>query len=218
MAGKVDSSTHAAAIARISEVAKHESELLAHLDEIINGAAFRGSHRSQAFLKHVVEQALHGEPADLRERSIGVALFGRPVTYDTADDAIVRVTASDVRKRLLQHYGNMGAESKFRINLPSGSYVPEFCFVPATALRSIGPPVLLEPPADPVIAPPAAPVQLDPLRGRSRRRLSPAGAILVVCAVALVWWAVERWVVKGSSGDNLIVAAFQGTPRSAQVI
>jgi hypothetical protein len=218
MAGKVDSATHAAAIAKIGEAVKHEVELRSHLAEIINGAAFKGSHRSQAFLKHIVEHALHGEPADLRERSIGVALFGRPVTYDTADDAIVRVTASDVRKRLLQHYGNTGAESKFRINLPAGSYVPEFCFVPAAALRSLGPPVVLEPPADPVAVPSAAPVALDPVRVGSLRLLSPAGVILVVCAVALGWWAVERWVVKSNSGDNLIVAAFQGTPRSAQVI
>src|SRR5580765_1583200 len=134
MAGKVDAATHAAAIARISEAVKHEAELRAHLDEIIKGAAFKGSHRSQAFLKHIVEHALHGEAADLRERSIGVALFGRPATYDTADDAIVRVTASDVRKRLLQHYGNTVGESRFRINLPAGSYVPEFCMVPASVL------------------------------------------------------------------------------------
>src|SRR5580765_7362196 len=134
MAAKVDSAKHAAAIPKIGEAVKHEGELRSHLAEIINGAAFKGSHRSQAFLKHIVEHALHGEPADLRERSIGVALFGRPVTYDTADDAIVRVTASDVRKRLLQHYGNTGAESRFRINLPSGSYVPEFCFMPEAPL------------------------------------------------------------------------------------
>src|SRR5215471_16752825 len=139
MAGKVDSATHAAAIAKISEAVKHEGELRSHLEEIINGAAFKGSHRSQAFLKHIVEQALHGEPADLRERSIGVALFGRPVTYDTADDAIVRVTASDVRKRLLQHYGNTGAESRFRINLPAGSYVPEFCIIPGPAAAALQP-------------------------------------------------------------------------------
>src|SRR5215470_9769266 len=108
MAGKVDSATHAAAFAKISEAVKHEPEIRTHLDEILRGAAFKGSHRSQVFLQHIVEQALHGDAADLRERSIGMTLFGRPATYDTADDAIVRVTASDVRKRLLQHYGNAG--------------------------------------------------------------------------------------------------------------
>jgi hypothetical protein len=35
------------------------------------------------------------------------------------------VTASDVRKRLLQHYGKYGATSEFRVSLPLGSYAPE---------------------------------------------------------------------------------------------
>src|SRR6266403_1385010 len=152
MAGKVDAATHAAAIARISEAVKHEAELRAHLDDIIKGAAFKGSHRSQAFLKHIVEHALHGEAADLRERSIGVALFGRPAAYDTADDAIVRVTASDVRKRLLQHYGNLGAEPKIRIGLPPGSYVPEFSFSPSSALSPREPLIAVAPLGDPSVA------------------------------------------------------------------
>src|SRR6266404_4590728 len=120
MAGKLDSIAHAAAIAKIGEAAEHESEVFRHLDETVKGAAFKGSPRSQAFLIHVVEKALHGDSADLRERSIGIALFERPAAYDTADDAIVRVTASDVRKRLLQHYGNV-AVAKIRIGLPPGS-------------------------------------------------------------------------------------------------
>jgi hypothetical protein len=37
----------------------------------------------------------------------------------------VRVTASDVRRRLLQHYGTYGTVSEFRIRLPLGSYIPE---------------------------------------------------------------------------------------------
>lgn len=50
-------------------------------------------------------------------------MFGGSASYDTGDDATVRVTVSDVRKRLLQHYG-LGAASGIRINLPSGSYIP----------------------------------------------------------------------------------------------
>jgi hypothetical protein len=210
MAGKVDSATHAAAVAKISEAVKHEVELRAHLDEIIKGATFKGSHRCQEFLKHIVEQALHGDPADLRERSIGVALFGRPATYDTADDAIVRVTASDVRKRLLQHYGTAGAESKFRISLPSGSYVPEFCFVPASALGPLYSPVTDVPLVLPRLAPDRSHDWL--------RRWRVAAAILLVCVAALAWWGVRRWVLVSGSSDSLIVAAFQGTPRAAQVI
>jgi hypothetical protein len=61
-------------------------------------------------------------------------LFGRLASYDTGDDAIVRVTASDVRKRLLQHYGRYGDTSEYRINLPSGSYIPEITRVPHVEL------------------------------------------------------------------------------------
>lgn len=101
------------------------SLLREHLKEIIEGAAFRGSHRSGQFLKYVVEQAIAGHFDSLKERVIGVELFGRSPSYDTGDDAIVRVTASDVRKRLLQHYGRCGTRSGFRISLPLGSYIPE---------------------------------------------------------------------------------------------
>src|SRR6266478_2361453 len=145
MAGKLDSTAYAVAIAKIGEAAKHESDVWRHLDEIVKGAAFKGSPRSQAFLSHVVEKALHGDSADLRERSIGIALFDRPADYDTADDAIVRVTASDVRKRLLQHYANIGAESKIRIGLPPGSYVPEFSFSLASQLSPREFPVTVAP-------------------------------------------------------------------------
>jgi hypothetical protein len=72
--------------------------------------------------------------ADLKERTIGVELFGRSPAYDTGEDAIVRVTASDVRKRIVQHYSGAGIASEFRISLPAGGYVPEFIRTPrATA-------------------------------------------------------------------------------------
>src|SRR5260370_8140853 len=109
MAGKLDSSAHAAAIAKIGEASKHESDVLNHLDEILNGLAFKGSPRTQAFLKHVVEKALPGDSVDLRERSIGIALFERPSAYSTPHDASVRVTASDVPTRLPQQSATIAA-------------------------------------------------------------------------------------------------------------
>jgi hypothetical protein len=209
MPGKVDSNTHAAAIARIGEAAKHETELRTHLEEVISGAAFKGSHRSQAFLTHIVEQALRGDPADLRERSIGVALFGRPVTYDTAEDAIVRVTASDVRKRLLQHYGNAGGQSKFRITLPSGSYIPEFSLLPDPPAAAPTPP-----PVDPSPAPPSPPTARSGIL-RSRQGIA---ALLLVAAVLSIWWLGTRKAATRDRAESLVMAAFRGTPQQAQVV
>jgi hypothetical protein len=220
MAGKVDSATHAAAFAKISEAIKHEPEIRLHLDEILRGSAFKGSHRSQAFLQHIVEQALHGDAADLRERSIGMTLFGRPATYDTADDAIVRVTASDVRKRLLQHYGNAGVEAKLRINLPSGSYVPEFCVNHVAALLPVDAPAPAPPRTETQVVAPAITPALPQVHGHSlsKRWRMAAIASLCVCVALLVWFAVARYVRDREAGENAFVAAFQGTPREVQVV
>jgi hypothetical protein len=96
-----------------------------HLNEVLAGEAFKGSHRSDKFLRYIVSRAVAGDLDSLKERAIGIEVFGRPPGYDTSADAIVRVTASDVRKRLLQHYGRPGMVSEYRISLPAGSYIPK---------------------------------------------------------------------------------------------
>jgi hypothetical protein len=117
--------TRTTEVTRIAHTEEDIASLQRHLKEVIEGPAFRGSHRSGQFLKYIVEQAIAGHFESLKERVIGVELFGRSPSYDTGDDAIVRVTASDVRKRLLQHYGQHRASSELRISLPSGSYIPQ---------------------------------------------------------------------------------------------
>jgi hypothetical protein len=117
--------TRIAEIAKIAETKGGLASLQQHVKEVIEGDVFKGSHRSGQFLQYIVDQAVAGHVDSLKERVIGMELFGRSASYDTGDDAIVRVTASDVRKRLLQHYGRYGATSGFRISLPSGSYIPE---------------------------------------------------------------------------------------------
>lgn len=114
-----------AAIAHMAESGETIAALRQHVQEIVDGAAFKGSHRSAQFLVYIVEKAIAGSFESLKERMIGMELFGRSPAYDTGEDAIVRVTASDVRKRLLQHYGRNGTASEFRIGVPLGSYIPE---------------------------------------------------------------------------------------------
>jgi len=110
------------------EIAAALPLLREHVRELVESSAFRGSRRGQQFLQYIVDKALAGQYDDLKERSLGVALFGRSPAYDTGDDAIVRVTASDVRKRLHQYYSEN--ESAIRVDLPAGSYSPEFRALP----------------------------------------------------------------------------------------
>lgn len=113
-----------AAINHIAESDDALEQLKEHLKEIVEGDAFSGSDRCKQFLLYIVSQAMDGNLKSLKERVIGVEVFGRSPDYNTSEDAIVRVTASDVRKRLRQHYRKNGA-SDFRISVPVGSYVPE---------------------------------------------------------------------------------------------
>jgi len=124
----VDTEPRGERSSRSIETKKDLAEFREHLKEVTESAAFRGSHRSAQFLKYICEQAIAGNLHSLKERAIGVELFGRPPAYDTGEDAIVRVTASDVRKRLSHYYLSSAgwSSSELRIHLPVGSYVPEF--------------------------------------------------------------------------------------------
>lgn len=113
------------AIDQIAESEEETAALRKHVKEIAEGSAFKGSERCKKFLGYVVEEAIKGHADALKERVIGVEVFGLPPSYDTKDEAIVRVTASDVRKRLLQHYGKDGLASHFHISVPIGSYIPK---------------------------------------------------------------------------------------------
>src|SRR6202011_6206754 len=96
------------------------------LESLISSDAFAPSKRCQDFLRLVVEHALAGELDSLSERMIGAEMFRRPVDYDTSNDAVVRVRATEVRKRLAQYYREAARTPVVRIGLQPGSYVPEF--------------------------------------------------------------------------------------------
>jgi len=100
-------------------------EIRQHLDMILAGDEFSSSRRSSELLRHIVERALAGDTQSLKERLLGMDIFQRRSDYDTSTDAIVRVTASDVRRRLTSYYSEHSAVS-MRISLPLGSYVPDF--------------------------------------------------------------------------------------------
>jgi len=98
----------------------------AALDRVLHSQGFRSSKRSQEFLRYVVERTLEGRADALKERNIGIDVFGRSSAYDPSDDATVRVKAGEVRKRLGLYYASEGREDTVRIDLPHGTYVPEF--------------------------------------------------------------------------------------------
>jgi hypothetical protein len=104
-----------------------------HLQEVLSSSAFMGGHRAQCFLQLVVEHALAGRSDCLRERMLGAEMFGRPIDYDTGNDSVVRVKASEVRRRLAQYYQSLTTPLAVQIELPTGSYAPQFHWAPVEA-------------------------------------------------------------------------------------
>jgi hypothetical protein len=96
------------------------------LERLLANAHFSQSKRFPSFLRFVTELTLAGETDGIKERTLGVEIFGRDAEYDTASDPIVRVTAAEIRKRVAQYYQDPAHKDELRITLPSGSYVPQF--------------------------------------------------------------------------------------------
>jgi hypothetical protein len=102
------------------------ASVLVELDAILSSPPFSGSKRCHDFLECVVRHALAGQYDELSERFLGVELFGRRLDFDTGADSIVRVRASDVRRRLAQFYSERSSPSAVTIGLSSGTYIPTF--------------------------------------------------------------------------------------------
>lgn len=96
------------------------------LERICDSVHFRTSKRSREFLQYIVRVTLDGRMDSLKERSIGIDLFGRDTSYEPSSDATVRVRANEVRKRLSSYYAASTEPRTLRIDLPTGSYVPRF--------------------------------------------------------------------------------------------
>ena len=96
------------------------------LQKLLAHPLFANSKRYPALLAYTVEQTLLGNAAELKERSIGIEVFGRAPTYDANADPVVRITAGEVRKRLGLYYYDSAHVGELVIELPVGSYVPAF--------------------------------------------------------------------------------------------
>jgi hypothetical protein len=105
-------------------------KVLAQLELITGDDAFRSSKRSIEFLRYVVHETLNGAADQIKERTIGIEVFGRSSAYDTNLDHVVRTAATELRKRLALYYGDKKHYSELRVCMVPGSYIPKFSPAP----------------------------------------------------------------------------------------
>lgn len=194
---------------RWTPVSPSERELvLRELESILASYHFRGSKRYPAFLKYVVDAALEGRTADLKERTLGVEVFGRHPDYDTNADPVVRFSASEVRKRIAQYYHENGHDSALQIELPLGSYVPEFHQLdPIPDGHSSLP-----------MAEPVGEQNKSLLRERWSRILLTALAVLVIIAAGVGAYSYRTRTVKTPSASDRLWAPLVGSERPVLIV
>ncbi len=185
--------------------------VLEQLGAILSNPLFKHSKHYPAFLRFVVERSLEGQEARLKERAIGVEVFGREPDYDTNLDPVVRSSACEVRKRVAQYYHEPGHEAEIRIELHSGSYVPEFRFPAAPAV----------PISQPERASAVAPVSHWRPRPRMTAVLLATPALLLLLVGAVAWRGASTpldrfWAPVWSSSDALMLC--MGDSRPAQPV
>ncbi|MGC2635849.1 MAG: hypothetical protein WA294_01635 [Acidobacteriaceae bacterium] len=161
-----------------------EKELVrSQLEKIVSDVLFAASKRYPCLLRYIVEQTLADNEDNLKERTLGVAVFHRAPDYDTNLDPVVRLCAGEVRKRLAQYYQSAAHRDELRIELNAGSYVPVFSQpgTDAPALEVVPANVLSEP--DPVIQP------------RTTRRIDRPAALIAsgVLLVLLSVLGIQHW-------------------------
>lgn len=184
-------------------------EVKAQVARLLASPLFHHSKHYPSFLRYVVHETLDGRANRLKERALGVEVFGRDPDYDSNADPVVRTSACEVRKRIAQYYHEPGHEHEVRIDLPSGSYVPEFRY-PTPAPRPL---VLVDPTAASAVTSPF-------LRDWSRHKralLAIAGALAVVTGIGGIWSEraaspVEKfWGPVWNSAESVMLGV--GNPR-----
>jgi hypothetical protein len=168
--------------AALSEAEKAAIE--EQVERLLQNPYFSHSRRFPTFLRFVVRHTLSGQTDLVKERTLGIEIFGRTADYDTSSDPIVRVTAAEIRKRIAQYYQEPGHDVEIRVSLPPGSYVPQFHLPQRRAII----PAAVATPAPARVEIVGVPSQVP----RSRRHLwvFAFASLLAICvaSASVLWW------------------------------
>ena len=162
------------------------------IGRVVASSHFRRASRLRDFLLFVGQRAMQKGHTPIHEQEIGAAVFERPEVYDTSVDNIVRVNATELRKRLELYFSTEGAHEPVVIEMARGSYTLQFRQRPIV-VEPFEPP----PPPSPESTthrPKHQDVTQAVAAGRSQPAgwLSPAIAIFFLLASAFLLWQNVR--------------------------
>ena len=189
------------------------------IERVAASAHFSRSARLRDFLLYVGRQSLKDGWPEIHEQEIGAKVFGRPISYDRSSDNIVRVNATELRKRIELYFASTGADEPLVFEIPRGGYTPVFH-------RRAAPPAVE--PAEPLVEEPLpelphpSPVAAQ-ARSRSPLWMHAAWALVsVLLAVACLMLAEQNRTMRVAlypwDGKPAVEAFWTGFLRSHQRI
>ena len=100
-------------------------QITSELESLLAHDIFRQSPSVKKFLTYVVNQRLTNPDASFKGYSIAVSAFGKPADFDP-QDPYIRNIAREVRRSLSRYYQLKTINPELRIEIPLGSYAPNF--------------------------------------------------------------------------------------------
>lgn len=181
---------------QISEIASPENaqhepsieERRVLIERVAASDQFSRSARLRDLLLYIGGQSLKEGCPDIREQEIGVRVFGRQPSYDRSQDNIVRVNATELRKRVSAYFAGPGAQEPLLFEIPRGAYKLIFRWRQSDAEQLA--PALAETPQ------PAYPVTHEQPATRTRMSVRERGWWALMCVVlamaCLFLWQQNR--------------------------
>jgi hypothetical protein len=180
--------------------------ILEQMERLLTSRHFRQTRMLDKFLRHTITKTLAGEQSVLKESLIGREVFHRGEDFNPALDAVVRVQAGILRKKLSGYYANEGLADEIIIELPKGCYVPVFALrAQAALIQALPEPSLTESQALAVVPG----IELDSARQapgniRWNGGWRVAAAFLLGLATMLGW---QQWKLGAIGRDKLTTGA-----------
>ena len=154
------------------------------LERVVASPQMKRAARMREFLLFVGQRSLKDGCEQIPEQEIGSEVFGRPAEYDTSVDNIVRVNATDLRKRIEDYFATDGANEPLILEIPRGSYKPVFRRRAAKPTETAA----TTTPTPFVVASTAAPATQPEPVPRSSRLLAALMAVLVLALASGCGW------------------------------
>ena len=165
------------------------------LERIVNSPRFHRAARLREFLLFVGRRSIRERCDQIAEQEIGTEVFGRPPNYDTNIDNIVRVNATEVRKRVEAYFEAEGAHEPVLLEIPRGSYKPVLRLrfaAPAPAPTAPGFVPHKEPVASPILPEATAASSELPASPGLGSWIAAALVILALTSACVTLWIQNR--------------------------